>query len=77
MANSEQARKQKDKFHTQWFQSVEVLSASVNGNNVKVTWRFPVTAEYTNPAKLLHGAAQALFGESPFTEEMGSTLSSW
>ena len=38
-----------------------MLSATVNGNNVKVTWRFPVTVEYTNPAKLLHGAAQALF----------------
>lgn len=58
-----QGRKQADKFHSLWFDSVEVLSATVNGNNVKVTWRFPVTVEYTNPAKLLHGAAQALFGK--------------
>jgi hypothetical protein len=40
-----------------------VLSATVDGNNVKVTWRFRVTTEYANPAELLHGAAQALFGE--------------
>jgi len=46
-----------------WFEGVEVLSATVDGNNVKVTWRFQVLTEYSNPAELLHGAAQALFGE--------------
>ena len=50
-----------------------MLSATVNGNNVNVTWRFPVTTEYANPAELLHGAAQALFGENVILGEMGST----
>ncbi|KAM0694458.1 hypothetical protein Q7P36_004813 [Cladosporium allicinum] len=58
------ARTEKPKFHTLWHDGVQVLSATVDGNNVKVTWRFRVTTEYANPAELLHGAAQALFVSS-------------
>jgi hypothetical protein len=72
-------------FHSLWHDNCTVESATVIGNNVKMTFRFPVLYEYCNPAHLLHGAAQALFYDncmaylplplrkSGFWEELGFT----
>lgn len=54
-------KKEGPQFHTLWHDICTVESATVTGNNVKMTFRFPVLYEYCNPAHLLHGAAQAVF----------------
>ncbi|KAM0706523.1 hypothetical protein Q7P35_005850 [Cladosporium inversicolor] len=57
----ERVKKEGPQFHTLWHDICTVESATVTGNNVKMTFRFPVLYEYCNPAHLLHGAAQAVF----------------
>jgi hypothetical protein len=56
-----QVRKEGPQFHSLWHDTCNVESATVTGNHVKMTFRFPVLYEYCNPAHLLHGAAQAVF----------------
>lgn len=56
-----QSNKEGPQFHTLWQENCTVESATVTGNHVKMTWRFPVLYQYCNPAYLLHGAAQALY----------------
>ncbi|GAB7329512.1 hypothetical protein MBLNU13_g01286t1 [Cladosporium sp. NU13] len=54
-------RKEGPQFHSLWHDTCTVESATVTGNHVKMTFKFPVLYEYCNPARLLHGAAQAVF----------------
>lgn len=56
-----QVKKEGPQFHTLWHDTCTVESATVTGNHVKMTFRFQVLYEYCNPARLLHGAAQAVF----------------
>ena len=80
-----QVKKEGPQFHTLWHDTCTVESATVTGNHVKMTFRFQVLYEYCNPARLLHGAAQAVFydvcmaylplplRETGFWEELGFT----
>ena len=56
-----QVKKEGPQFHTLWHDTCTVESATITGNHVKMTFRFQVLYEYCNPARLLHGAAQAVF----------------